>query len=171
MEVEEPLPVTNRTADQDNIDAKILQHISRQIPNHEPTKTVQNSSNTSSLTGNDTIDSDADSFGSDWDHDGAPTYDHELRRPKWSTEKEANNFVTQKELPTRAKNKITASLPLRRSKSCCNFVYTPITKNKHPSAPSNSCRQKTERTWWESQHSMWMALLVVRQQSTRHRKC
>ena len=82
MEVEEPLPVTNRTADQDNIDAKILQHISRQIPNHEPTKTVQNSSNTSSLTGNDTIDSDADSFGSDWDHDGAPTYDHELRRPK-----------------------------------------------------------------------------------------
>ena len=140
MEVEETLPVTNRTADHDNMDVEILQHTSRQISNNEPTKTGHNSSYRSPSTGNDTQDSDADSLGSDWDHDGAPTYDHELRRPKRSTEKGAKNLVTQKELPTKAKKRSKAPLPLRRSKSCCNFVYTPITKNKPPSAPSNSRR-------------------------------
>ena len=39
MEVEETLPVTNRTADQDNMDVEILQHTSRQICNNEPTNT------------------------------------------------------------------------------------------------------------------------------------
>ena len=146
MEVEEPLPVSNRTADQDNMDVEILQHTSRQISNNEPTKTGYNPSNRSPPTGNDTQDSDEDSLGSDWDHDGAPTYDHELRRPKRSTEKGANNFVTLKELPTKAKKRSKAPLPLRRSKSYCNFVYTPITKNKPPSAPSNSRRQKAART-------------------------
>ena len=133
MEVEETLPVNNRTADQDNMDVEILQHTSRQISNNEPIKTGYNPSNRSPPTGNDTQDSDADSLGSDWDHDGAPTYDHELRRPKGRTEKGANNFVTQKEFPTKAKKRSKAPLPLRRSKSCCNFAYTPITKNKHPS--------------------------------------
>ena len=146
IEVEEPSPATNRTADQDNMDVEILQHTSRQIPNHEPTNTGHNSSNTSPPAGNETQDSDEDSLGSDWDHDGAPTYDHELRRPKRSTEKGANNFVTQKELPTKDKKRSTAPLPLQRSKSCCNFVFTPITKNKPPSAPSNSRRQKAART-------------------------
>ena len=145
MDVEEPSPVTNRTADQDNMDVEILQHTSRHIPSHEPTKTGHNSRNTSPPTGNDTQDSDADSLGSDWDHDGAPTYDHELCRPKRSTEKGANNLVTQKELPTRAKKRSKASLPLRRSKPCCNFVYMSITKNKPPSASSNSLRQKAAR--------------------------
>ena len=97
MKVEEPLPVTNLTADQDNMDVEILQHTSRQISNNEPTKTGYNPSNRSPPTGNDIQDSDADSLGSDWDHDGAPTYDHELRRPKRSTEKVANTLVTQKE--------------------------------------------------------------------------
>ena len=133
MEVEETLSVTNRTADQDNMDVEILQHTSRQISNNEPTKTGHNSSNRSPPTGNDTQDSDAERRF-DWDHDCAPTYDHELRRPKRSTEKGANNFVTQKELPTKAKKRSKAPLPLRHSKSCCNFVYTPITKNKPPSA-------------------------------------
>ena len=145
MDVEEPSPVTNRTADQDNMDVEILQHTSRQIPNHKPTETGLNSRNTSPPAGNETQDSDEDSLGSDWDHDGATTYDHELRLPKRSTEKGANNLGTQKELPTRAKKRSKASLPLRRSKSCCNFVYTPITKNKPPSAPSNSRRQKAAR--------------------------
>ena len=144
MEVEQTLPVTNRTADQDNMDFEILQHTSRQIPNNEPTKTGHNSSNRPP-TGNDTHDINADSLGSDWDHDGAPTCDHELRRPKRSTEKGSNKLVTQKELPTKAKKRSKASLPLRRSKSCCNFVYTLITKNKPPSAPSNSRRQKAAR--------------------------
>ena len=72
MEVEEPLPVTNRTADQDNIDVEILERTSRQIPNYDPTKTGHDSGNTPP-TGNDTQDSDEDSLWSDWDHDGAPT--------------------------------------------------------------------------------------------------
>ena len=64
MEVEETLPVTNRTANQDNMDVEIVQHTSRQISNNEPTKTDHNSSN-SPPTGNDIQDSDADSPGSD----------------------------------------------------------------------------------------------------------
>ena len=88
MEVEEPSPVTNRTAGQDNMDVEILQHTSRQIPNHGPTKTGHNSSNTSPPSSNETQDSDEDSLGSDWDHDGALTYDHELRRPKRTRRKE-----------------------------------------------------------------------------------
>ena len=112
MEVEETLPVSNRTADQDNMNVEILQHTSRQISNNEPTRTGYNPSNRSPPTATDTQGSDADSLGSDWDHDGAPTYDHELRRPKWSSEKGANNLVTQKELPTRAKKR-EAKLPFR----------------------------------------------------------
>ena len=95
MEVEETLPVTNRTADQYNMDVEILQHSSRQISNNEPTKTGYNPSNRSPPTGNDTQDSDEDSLG-DWDHNGAPTYDHVHGRPKRSKEKRANNLVTYK---------------------------------------------------------------------------
>ena len=143
MEVEEP--PQNISADQDNMDVEILQHTSRQIPEHEPTTKDHTRSNTIPHTANVNQDSDADSLGSDWDHDGAPTYDHELRRLNLSTEKGANVAVTQKELPTRAKKRNKASLPLRRSKSCWNFVYTRITKNKPPSVPSSSRWQKVER--------------------------
>ena len=146
MEVEETLPVANCTANQGNMDVGVLQHTSRHISNHEPSKTGHNSSNTSPPMRNDTQDSDADSLGSDCDHDGAPTYDYELRHPKRSTEKGANNLVTQEGLPTKVKKRSKAPLPLRHSKSCCNFVYTPITKNKPPSAPCNSRRQKAARS-------------------------
>ena len=127
------------------MDVEILQHTSRQIPKHESTKKGNTTSNMTPCKANDNQDSDADSLGYDWDHDGAPTYDHELRRLNLSTEKGANVAVTQKELPTRAKKRNKASLPLRRSKSCWNFVYTRITKNKPPSVPSSSRWQKVER--------------------------
>ena len=144
MEVEEP--PQNISADQDNMDVEILQHTSRQIPEHEPITTDHTPSNTIPHTAIVNQNSDADSLGSDWDHDGAPTYDHELRRPKQSKEKGAKAAITQKELATKAKNINIASLPLRRSRSCCNFVYTPITKSKPSSAPSASCRQKAAGT-------------------------
>ena len=40
----------------------------------------------------------------------------------------AKAAIPQKELATKAKKINKAPLPLRRSRSCCNFVYIPITK-------------------------------------------
>ena len=73
MEVEEPLHVTNRTADRDNMDVEILQHIYRQIPNHEPTRKGHSSRSAHPSTASNKQDSDADSRGSNWDLDGAST--------------------------------------------------------------------------------------------------
>ena len=94
MEVEEP--PQNISADQENMDVEILQHTSRQIPEHEPTTKDHTASNTIPHTTNVNQDSDADSLGSDWDHDGAPTYDHELRRPNKARRKEPKLLLLRK---------------------------------------------------------------------------
>ena len=60
MEVEEPLQ--NISADQDNMDVDILQHTSRQIPEHEPTTKNHTPSNTIPHTANVNKDSDANSL-------------------------------------------------------------------------------------------------------------
>ena len=144
MEVEEP--PQNISADQENMDVEVLQHTSRQIPEHEPTTKYHTPSNTTPHTANVNQGSDADSLGSDLGHNGAPTYDHKLRCPKRSKEKGAKAALTQKGLPTKSKKTNKAPLPLRRSRSCCNFVYTPITRSKPFSAPSASRCQKAVRT-------------------------
>ena len=77
---------------------------------------------------------------------GSPTYDHGLRRPRRSKEKGAEAAITQKELATKAKKLKKAPLSLRGSRSSCNFVYTPITKNKPSSAAGSSRLQKAART-------------------------
>ena len=136
MEVEEP--PQNISADQENMDVEIHQNTARQIPEHEPTTKDHTPSNTIPHTANVNQDSDADSLGSDWDH--------ELRRHKQSKEKGAKAALTQKELATKAKKINKAPFPLRRSRSCCNFVSTPITKSKPSSTPSASRRQKAART-------------------------
>ena len=143
MEVEEP--PQNISADQENMDVEIHQNTARQIPEHEPNTKDHTPSNTIPHRANVNHENDADSLGSDWEHNCAPTYDHELRRPKQSKEKGAKAAITQKELAKKAKKIHKAPLPLRRSRSCCNFVYTPLTKNTPSSAPSASLRQKAAR--------------------------
>ena len=142
MDVEATLPAIKRTIVHGNMEFEILQPTSGQISDPEPAMIQHTPTNTLPSTTNEEEACDTDSLGSDWDYDGAPTYDHELRRSKQSPEKSANTPVTQKKLPTRAKKSSNAALPLRRSKSCSNFIYTPITKNRSPPAPSVGCRRQ-----------------------------
>ena len=96
-------PPHNLSFDQDNMDVEIHQHTARQIPEPETTTKDHNPSISIPDTANENKDSDADSLGSDWDHDGAHPYDHELRCPKRCKEKGAKAAITQKELATKAK--------------------------------------------------------------------